>query len=163
MCREHIRQYGEMQKKQEGDRWLYVIYIIKCPALLCLTWVLCIQSVMLYILLHRCGFFPLIRPEVSWQQISWLLISSFLLPFVFLSYHINSYIHSSNTYWGLLSVSYSARPKRNSRNKGTVPAPRELYWMGIAKWGRAKMKWVNKYENFSWKKCYKNIYVQLRD
>lgn len=59
MCRDHIRQYGEMQKKQQGDRWLYVIYIIKCPVLLCLTWTLCVQSVMLYMLLHRCRFLGL--------------------------------------------------------------------------------------------------------
>lgn len=95
MCRDHIRQYGEMQKKQEGDRWLHIIYIIKCPALLCLTWVLCIQSVMLYILLHRCGFFPLIRPEILQEQIPQLLVHSFLIiicPFFLLYCFIHSHI-----------------------------------------------------------------------
>lgn len=155
-----MRQYGEMQKKQEGDRWLHVIYIINCPALLCLTWILCIQSIMLYILLHRCGFSPLIRPEVPWQQIPWLLVNSFPSLFILPFYCINSYLYSLDIFWAsavsvtLLDTEYTVENKI----KSLLPCSYTGY--GCGRWGRAKIKQVNKQ---IWKleleKCYKNTYV----
>lgn len=139
-----MRQYGEMQKKQEGDRWFHVIYIINCPALLCLTWILCIQSIMFCFPLHRCGFSPLIRPEVPWKQIPWLLVSSFPSPFVLPFYCTNSYLHSSDILWvstvsvTLLDTGYTEENKIKS-----LP-PCSFTECGCGRWGRAKIKQVNK-------------------
>lgn len=156
-----MRQYGEMQKKQEGDRWLHVIYIINYPASLCLTWILCIQSVMLYILFHRCGVFPLIRPEVLWQQTPWHLVNSFPSPCPsFLQYHFIPLL--IKYFLSICCISYSARPGYTVENKIKSLRP----WSytecvgGDGVEQRLK-KQTNKYEKFSWKSAIET-HIRLR-